>query len=176
VAAFAAARSRAKFLRDIGLYNAVQKRLFLCCIAMLPVGHKPSAQHHIVVAGWPKVAAAAIFEWVRFCAGTSPSPEASDAPKPPARLVSSICAGISATPVTWQPQPYSSSHRQSGACFSRASERPKMRFATEKRVTALKRLRLGRGPNSPWGASWGPREPPLHVTLGSGPTPSGNRT
>jgi hypothetical protein len=175
VAAFAAARSRAKFLRDIGLYNAVQKRLFLCCIAMLPVGHKPSAQHHIVVAGWPKVAAAAILNGSAFAQARRPHRRRQTHHRNP-RRVWFHCAGISATPVTWQPQPYSSSHRQSGACFSRASERPKMRFATKKRVTALKRLRLGRGPNSPWGASWGPREPPLHVTLGSGPTPSGNRT
>jgi hypothetical protein len=31
------------------------------------------------------------------------------------------------------------------------------------------------GPNSPWGASWGPREPPPNKYAGSGPTLNGNR-
>ncbi len=92
--ASAAARSRAKFLRDIGLYNAVRKRLFLCCIAMLPVGHRPSAQYHIVVASWPKVTAAATLNG----SDLRPHRRRQTHHRNPRRVVvSSMCAGISAT-------------------------------------------------------------------------------
>jgi hypothetical protein len=38
-----------------------------------------------------------------------------------------------------------------------------------------RRLVLGRGPNSPWGASWGPRETAPTRYAGNGPTLSANR-
>jgi hypothetical protein len=143
---------------------------------------------------------------VAFWSALSPSLERSIAPpKPPARAVSSMCAGISAAPTTGQPQPYSSSHRRLGACFSRgfiaatenasqqkARKRAQASIGTTGRhrltwwsalvgttgrlqseqgshhvVRARKPGGFGRGPNSPWGASWGPREPPLHFTLGA---------
>jgi hypothetical protein len=135
VTASAAARSRAKFLRDIGLYNAVRKRLFLCCIAMLPVGHSPSSQHHIVVASWPKVTAATTVNG-SDCALTGGVRRTTENPR---RVWFHRCAqGYRRRRQRGSHSPIRLRIGSRAACFSRASQRPKMRFATKKRVNALK--------------------------------------